>query len=204
MRIVEQGDWEYIKFTYEEEMEFAKWVMDVLCLRWIQTQPEFSKLLSKIYLRKCKGKDLSSEDFAELLKFEARYNDDLPDIPLFDENSGSINPPYKNRHGKLTKKDRENYMIHEKVRAWREAWQAHDKIKKGVEGCEVFAGDVILNPEQAQIAYQEAQEARERAFYDEVVRRQAKWRITRQEAIQAVTDTHPRSEDKELRWDMMK
>ena len=93
-------------------------------------------------------------------------------------------------------------MIREKIRAWREAWKAHDVIKKRVEGCEIFTGDEILDPEQAQIAYQEAQRDRERAFYDEVIRRQAKYEISRQEAIQAVSDTHPRADD-DLQWDML-
>jgi len=202
MRIVEQGEWEYVKFTYDEELLLATWVMDTLCLRWIQTQPEFSKLISKIYRRKCEGKDLATDMFAELLKHEKRYAERLPEFPLFDPNSGSIEvilPPGKNP----TKKYRADYLIREKIRAWREAWEMHPNIKKRVEGCEIFAGDEILDPERAQIAYQEAQSALERAFWEEVRRRQVQYGITRQEAIQAVTDTHPRSEIEELQWDMM-
>ena len=201
MKIIEQSGWEYVKFTYDEELQLAEWVMDVLCLSWIETSPEFSKLASKIYYRKCRGEDISGDDFADLLKFEARYNERLPAFPIFDPNAGSIEiviPPGK----KLTKKDRKDYMIREKIRAWREAWKTHDVIKKRVEGCEIFTGDEILDPEQAQIAYQEAQRDRERAFYDEVIRRQAKYEISRQEAIQAVSDTHPRADD-DLQWDML-
>lgn len=203
MRVVEDEKWEYVKFTYDEELNLAKWVMDVLCLPWIETQPEFSKLVSKIYYRKCEGKDLNSEDFSDLLQYEERYRERLPEFPAFDVKAGDINVS-SSRHGKRTNEERKNYLIREVVRAWREAWIAHGKIKKRVEGCELFAGDEILDPEQAQIAHQESQEARERAFYTEVVRRQAEYGITREEAIQAVSDTHPRSEDIDLLWDMKK
>ena len=204
MRIVNQGEWEYVKFTYDEELELAKWIMDVLCLPWIETRPGFCKFITRIYWRKCNGRDISGDDFIELLDFEGRYTDELPDLPMFDEGAGAIESPAENRHGKLTKKARTEYVIREKIRAWREVWQDHDKIKKSCEGYELFLGDKVLDPEGAKIAYQEAQEARERAFYAEVIRRQAEWDITRQEAIQAVTDTHPRSEIEELQWDMTK
>ena len=86
---------EYVKFSHDEEYDFAKWVMDVLTLPWIQTAPEFCDLLWLIYERRSKGKDTTVETADRLCDFRDHYDDRLPEFPEFKPDGKIIHPPTK-------------------------------------------------------------------------------------------------------------
>ena len=48
---------EYWLLSVDEEYAMARWVMDVLCLQWIDTKPAFQRFMFGLFIRKAEGKE---------------------------------------------------------------------------------------------------------------------------------------------------
>ncbi len=176
----------YVKLSPEEEYEFAKWVMDVLSLLWLDTSPEFSNFMKRLYRRKCNGKDIPFDTFITLLDYVERYKDLLPTIPDIKENDRRIKIPTS-----ITKSEERNeYVIKEIIRAWKEMWEIHPLIRG--RGYPVFkTRDTIIYPD----GFEDAQKQREQDFWNEVSNVQGALGCSRQQAIQEVSDYMVRAQD---------
>ena len=174
----------FCEFTVDETYSMARFVMDCLCLPWIDNYPEFHKALRDVFFRCSRGKDITSEMIMRLLdKFE-RFNDkgfDLPNFPKI-KDGGRIMAP-KDKHGK----DAVDWLEKEKSRIWHESWENHTNIRK-TGGFWVFPG---AEPDEMYLRHQRSREER---FWAEVDAKQAEWDCGRQEAIRAVSDHMPRAE----------
>jgi len=183
----------FCEFTTDETYAMAKFVMDCLCLPWIDSYPEFYRTLEEIFYRCSKGRDMTSEQALRLAEKYHRFQDGLPTFPKIKGGSRLMAPPEK--HGK----DAVNWLIEEKARIWHESWEEHyiknpedddDKSRniRTVGGFWEFPGK---GPDQVFIDYQHSREAK---FWDEVDARQEEYDCSRGEAILAVSDYMPRAE----------
>jgi len=176
----------YVKLSHEEEYKFARWVMDVLTLLWIDTRPTFHEFMLRLFKRKRNGKDIEFENFVELQNYLEQYEELLPPFPKITENEKYIRAPTSLE----TSEERETYITREIIRAWKEVWASHPRIR---ESCApVFmSGDTITYPE----GFEDAQKQREEAFWTEVDAVQDATNWSRQQAIQEVSDYMIRAQD---------
>jgi len=176
----------FVWLSHEEEYEFATWVMDVLSLLWLDTVPEFSEFMNRLYRRKCNGNDITFDTFLTLLDYVDRYKDLLPPIPDIIENDKRITAP-----ASITdSEERKAYIVRERVRAWKEMWEVHPLIRG--RGYPVFkTRDTIIYPD----GFEDAQKQREEDFWAEVSKVQGALGCSRQQAIQEVSDYMVRAQD---------
>lgn len=182
---------EYVKFSHEEEYDFAKWVMDVLTLPWIQTVPEFCDLVWLIYERRSKGKDTTTETANRLCDFIDHYDDRLPLFPTLKSDGKIINAP-----AKLTDStEKKTYVQREVSRAWKETWEQHSEFQKLEPIFHSYDGTPHLVE-----GYEATQERRERAFWAEVDAVEATTGWARPQVVCEVSDYMVRGVEG-YRWD---
>ena len=170
---------EYVKLTYDEELSMAKWVMETLCLPWIETRDDFYIMLKRIYFRKCKGKDFEAWHLVDLFQKYQHYNQyedlELPLIPVFKEDGTFLIP--EQGVGFATK---------DITRAWREAWEMTPEFSKKVDFGEVFPDGTVIS------GYEEEQNKIERAFWERVAEVRKEYDCSEKQAIVEVSDYMPR------------
>ena len=174
----------FCEFTSDETYAMAKFVMDCMCLPWIDNYNEFDRTLHEIFHRCSKGKDITQDQALRLAdKYERYFKFGLPRFPKI-KDGGRIMAP-KEKHGK----DAIDALEGEKARIWHEVWELHkdDAIRK-IGGQWVFPG---APPDET---YIEQQDTRESRFWDEVNVRHTEYGCTRREAIISVSDYMPRAE----------
>jgi hypothetical protein len=167
---------EYIKLTYDEELSMARWVINTLCLPWIETREDFYAFLRRMYLRKCSGRDFEAWHLVDLYKKYQHYYQyeedlELSPIPVFKEDGQCIS-------GIVAKKDIS--------RAWREVWEEHPEFKKKIDFAEVFPDGTTSQD------YADNQDKLEREFWSRVGEIQKKFNCTQNQAVIEVTDYMPR------------
>lgn len=174
----------FCEFTSDETYAMAKFVMDCLCLPWIDNYNEFHVTLYEIFHRCSGGKDITSEQALRLAdKYERYFKFGLPKFPKI-KDGGRIMAP-KEKHGK----DAVEWLESEKTRIWHEVWENHkDGAIRRVGGQWVFPG---AEPDET---YLKQQASREERFWNEVNSRQSEYGCSRQEAIVSVSDYMPRAE----------
>lgn len=172
----------FCQFSVDETYSMAKFVMDCLCLPWIDNYREFDGTLREILYRCARGKDMTQEQAVRIAdKYERYFKYGLPIFPKV-KDGGRIMAP-KELHGT----DAVEWLIKEKARIWHEVWENHEDIRsKG--GLWVFPG---AEPDES---YLMMQAEREERFWSEVDRRQGEYECTRAQAIIAVSDHMPRAE----------
>lgn len=179
---------EFWLLSLDEEYAIAKWVMDVLCLHWIDTRKEFQRFLTGLIYRKSMGKDFTNEHFEKLADYIDRYGENLPPFPVPKDNGKYIVYPLKfkgdNAAGLVWYQDTIS-------RAWYESWDANPLMRKRA-GMEVFPG---WEPDEQ---YRETQKELERKFWEEVDVKQQEYGCSRKDAITAVSDYMPRGSLDEL------
>ena len=173
----------FIEFTVDEEYAVARWVMDTLSLLWIETYPDFEKLLRDIIHRKSRGKDITSEHVRELEnKLErCRGNKGLNSFPKI-RDGGRIMAPI-DIHGA----DATTWLEKTKSDIWHEVWSDHPHMRGGV-GMQIFPG------REPDAEFIELQYQREEKFWIEVDRRQNEYDCSRRDAITAVSDHMQRAD----------
>lgn len=181
----------YAKLSSDEEYALAKWVMDVLCLRWVDSKDQFHKLLQRIYWKKCQGYDLSFADFIGLWQCYERYRDALPEFPKLKDDKKYIYSPKELQGRKLDDDEREVYVRREISRAWYETWQNHPKIQKRVEGCATFEGFVAEDVPEAHV---ERQKRLEMEFWERADYIQRECDVSREQAMAEAQDIVPRAD----------
>ena len=174
----------FCEFTSDETYAMAKFVMDCMCLPWIDNYREFHITLHEIFTRCARGKDITREQALRLAaKYERYFKFGLPRFPKI-KDGGRIMAP-KEQHGK----DAVAWLEGEKRRIWHEVWENHeDGAIRRVGGQWVFPG---ANPDET---YLEQQAAREERFWNEVSVRHMEYDCSRREAIISVSDYMPRAE----------
>lgn len=182
IRMTNGVDVAFCEFTVDETYSMAKFVMDCLCLPWIDNYREFDGTLREILYRCARGKDMTREQALRLADKYERYVDyGLPRFPKI-KDGGRITAP-KSVQGR----DAIEWLTREKARIWHEVWEDHEDIrKKG--GLWVFPGE---KPDETFLVMQAEREER---FWAEVDVKQGEYGCTRQEAIVAVSDYMPRAE----------
>ena len=174
-RKFDDNEVEYIKLTYDEEMSMAKWVMDTLCLPWIETREDFYFLLKHMYFRKCSGKDFEAWHLVDLYQkfqhYEQYENLELHLIPVFKEDGSYL-------FGKKAKQDI--------IRAWRETWEMTPEFRRKVSFGEVFPDGTITQ------GYKDEQDKIEQEFWDRVAEMQKEYGCSQNQAIIEVSDYTPR------------
>ena len=172
----------FCEFTVDETYAIAKFVMDCICLPWMDNYDEFDGTLREILYRCARGKDMTREQAIRLAdKYERFVDYGLPPFPRI-KDGGRLMAP-KELHGE----DAIEWLVTEKARIWHEVWDHHPDIrKKG--GLWVFPG---AEPDEK---YLRLQAEREEKFWSEVDRRQSEYECTRRDAIIAVSDYMPRAE----------
>ena len=182
---------EYWLLSVDEEYAMARWVMDVLCLQWIDTKPAFQRFMFGLFIRKAEGKDFATNHFSKLADYMDRkigpntdetYRDLLPPLPDLKENGKSIVVPDDRRN------DYQNWYRNTIRRAWHETWDIHPHMRSRA-GVLVFPGEA---PDES---FQKLQRGREAAFWAEVDAKQREYDCSRSEAIKAVSDYMPRAID---------
>jgi hypothetical protein len=173
----------FIEFTMDEEYAVARWVMDTLSLLWIETYPEFEKLLRDIIYRKSRGKDITTRHIFDLANKVERCqgNKGLTQFPKI-RNGGRIMAP-KEIHGS----DATAWLEKTKSNIWHEIWSQHPHMR-GRVGMNVFPG------REPDAKYIELQYKREENFWLEVDQRQAEYNCSRRDAIIAVSDHMQRAD----------
>ena len=167
---------EFLELSFDEEYAVATWVMDVLCLVWIDTKPEFQRFLSDVIWRKSRGKDLSMDQLAQIVDYCSRYDDLLPPFPTLTDNGAHITAPKKYVGMKSIE------WIQKTVRqAWYEIWDQHPYMRKRA-GMHIFPN---AEPDAVYIA---RQEKLEEDFWAEVNRKQKDYECDRSEAVALVSD----------------
>jgi hypothetical protein len=172
----------FIEFSVDETYSMAKFVMDCLCVPWIDNYIEFHGILREILYRCARGKDVTSKQLDLLLdKYERYVHYGLPQIPKM-KNGGRIVAPKE-----LRGTDAISWLEKEKARIWHERWEEHEDIRrKG--GLWVFPG---AEPDET---YLRMQAEREERFWAEVDGKQTEFECTRKEAIILVSDYMSRAE----------
>ena len=172
----------FCEFTSDETYSMAEFVMDCLCLPWMDSYPEFHRTLSEIFYRCSGGKDMTQEQALRLAgKYERFIKYGLPQFPKIKGGSRLVVP--KDIHGA----DAVEWLITEKARIWREVWESHKHIR-GTGGFWKFPGG---EPDEL---FLQQQRKREEKFWAEVDERQTEYGCSRQAAIRAVSDYMPRAE----------
>lgn len=169
------------EFTHSETSAMAKWVMDCLCLPWIDNYPEFHDLLSDIFHRGSAGKDITQLMANQLANKLERFHEILPVFPKIKEGSRLVVPAHI--HGE----EATAWLIKEKSGIWYDQWENHPDIRR-LGGFWKFPG---AEPDEI---YIKQQRQREERFWAEVDSRQTEYDCTRREAMLAVSDYMPRAE----------
>lgn len=183
----------FCEFTSDETYAMAKFVMDCLCLPWIDNYTEFYGTLLEIFKRCSVGSDMTREQALRLAdKYERYFKFGLPKFPKI-KDGGRIMAP-KEKHGD----DAVAWLKGEKARIWHEQWENHEidgegdtKIKGAIRkigGLWVFPG---VAPDETYLAQQAAREER---FWNEVSVRHLEYGCSRRDAIISVSDYMPRAE----------
>lgn len=172
----------FCEFSHTEAGAMAKFVMDCLCLPWIDTYPAFEDLLREIFNRCAAGKDITGVHALKLAdKYERYFKYGLPTFPKIRDGGRVVCP--KDLHGK----DATEWLIKEKASIWRDIWENHDDIRR-VGGFWKFPGD------DADEVFLRKQYERELLFWEEVDVRHAEYGCSRRDAVVAVSDYMQRAE----------
>ena len=169
----------FCEFTPSETGAMAKFVMDCLCLPWIDTFPQFQDLLYELFHRCAGGKDMTSTHALKLAdKYERYFKYGLPTFPKIRDGGRLMCP--KDIHGKAATA----WLEKEKAGLWRDQWENHyiknkddpdDRSKniRTVGRFWKFPGD------EADEVFLKKQHERELIFWDEVDSRQAEYVCSR-------------------------
>lgn len=173
----------FLEFTVDEEYAMARWVMDTLSLLWMETYPNFEKLLRDIIYRKAHGKDITTKHLFSLANKVERCQDNkgLSHFPKI-RNGGRIMAP-KDIHGA----EATAWLRKTKSDIWHEVWSEHPDMRGSV-GMQVFPG------REPDAKFIELQYKREEKFWIEVDRRQNEYGCSRRDAIVAVSDHMQRAD----------
>ena len=184
------GDVCFVELTAEEQSSMARWVMDCLCLPWVDTYPEFQQILMVILHRGSKGKDISLDQFEELLaKYERFVSKEykIPRLPRFKTNDSRLMAPRKIRGEDLKGQDAIEWLQKHKALLWYDQWDNHPDMRRKL-------GMWVFPNHEPDDQYREHQYQLEERFWLEVDRRQAEYECSRRAAIVSVNDTHPRAD----------
>jgi hypothetical protein len=172
----------FCEFTPSETGAMAKFVMDCLCLPWIDTFPQFQDLLYELFHRCAGGKDMTRTHALKLAdKYERYFKYGLPTFPKIRDGGRLMCP--KDIHGKAATA----WLEKEKAELWRDQWENHEEIRTKA-GFWKFPGD------EADEVFLKKQHERELLFWDEVDVRQEEYDCSRREAIVSVSDYMQRAE----------
>lgn len=171
----------FVKLSVEEEYAMARWVMDVLCLPWIDTREEFQRFLESIFWRKSRGRDLTVEQAELLCDYYERYQELLPNFPKL-KDGRCIQPPSQHKDGSpLTSEERLDFFQWTIRNAWKEVWSIHPHIKTRTK----FS---IFPDEEPTEDWILKQQNMEKDFWIEVEKQQVEYECSREEAIILVSD----------------
>ena len=172
----------FCEFTHDETYAMAKFVMDCLCVPWIDTYQEFDDLLRNIFRRSAQGKLITRMEACILAdKYERYYKYGLPLFPKMRDGGRIVCPPHI--HGD----EATEWLIKTRTEIWHEVWELHKKIR-GTGGYWKFPGA------EADAVFLAKQHERENKFWNEVDVRQAEYGCARRAAIIAVSDYIQRAE----------
>jgi hypothetical protein len=178
----------FVCLSVEEEYAMSKWYMEVLCLPWLDTKPEFQKFIEQTFWRKCHGKDFTKEQAEQLCDYNERYSEILPAFPKLRNNNKCITPhKYHTNCVELNRTERKEYIVWVIKNAWKETWDGHADIKTKTK-FNVFPGE---EPNEEFIAKQKQLEV---DFWQEVSIKQDEYECERPEAVLAVSDYMARAE----------
>jgi len=172
----------YVDFTYDEELMFAKSILDNLTLIWLDLDDQ--KWFEFIFNMKSKyGKSLTFDAFEWYYEWMNRKDIEMPN---FSEKGRTIRDSISGKH-------KHDFIIEHGVqikRAWKEAWEMHPTIRK--KGYEFFPSDnyedSLPTGESLKIKVVEEQFQKEREFWIEVDKVQDECECTRSEAVTIVSD----------------
>lgn len=183
---------DYVSLTYEEEQNFARFVMDLMSERWVTGR--FQSLLDYIYFVKCtKGSWSHLEDIHKLITFVEYYNQyDGIDLifPEWKDNGKSIKETeLDTKHfpiGSLQREEEARKMV---IMAWKEVWETHTRLKSVADGYKIFPGSDKSKTEDLE-NFQKI----EHDFWEEVdkVMKEFDYKCSRHEAYIMVSDYMPR------------
>ena len=112
----------FCDFTHDETYAMAKFVMDCLCLPWIDTYQEFDDLLRNIFRRSAQGKLITRTEACILAdKYERYYKYGLPLFPKMRDGGRIVCPPHI--HGD----EATEWLIKTRTEIWHEVWELHKK-----------------------------------------------------------------------------
>jgi hypothetical protein len=172
----------FCEFTNSEAGSIAKFVMDCLCLPWIDNYDEFHDLLREIFIRCARGKDITRTHAFKLAdKYERYFKYGLPQFPKIRDGGRIVCPNHI--HGKAATE----WLEKEKAGIWRDQWENH-KLIRNKGGFWKFPGD------EADDIFLKKQHERELKFWDEVNTRQEEYECSRRDAVVAVSDYMQRAE----------
>jgi hypothetical protein len=175
----------FCELTVDETYAMAKFVMDCICIPWVDTYTEFDGVLREILYRCAKGRDMTAEQAIRLAdKYERYFHYGLPKFPKI-KDGGRLHAP-KELHGT----EATLWLQTEIARIWHEVWQEHTEIRRK-------GGLWVLPGSKPDEVYLQMQSKREDAFWVEVDQKQAEYQISRQEAIILVSDYMPRAESEQ-------
>ena len=183
----------FCEFTSDETYSMAKFVMDCLCLPWIDNYTEFHITLYDIFKRCSEGKDMTREHALRLAdKYERFFKFGLPLFPKIRDGGRIMAPKEKHRQDAI------DWLVGEKARIWHEVWELHtikDKNGDEIEGAiRKIGGQWVFPGAAPDETYLTQQTTREERFWTEVGVRHLEYECTRREAIIAVSDYMPRAE----------
>ncbi len=189
----------FCEFTEGEAGAMAKFIMDCLCLPWIDTYPEFNDLLHEIFQRCSKGSDMTHTHACRLAdKYERYFKYGLPRFPKITEGSRIVCP--NDIHGPI---DTSAWLVNKKSEVWRDQWENHVLVIKGVNGkkdkkienaIRRIGGYWKFPGDGADAIFLEKQNDRELLFWAEVDSRHEEYGCSRSAAIRAVADYMQRAE----------
>lgn len=114
----------YMVLTVDEEYAFAKFWMDILCERFIQTKEDFLNFLLKTFYRKAMGKDFTREELQEWIVYVDLYSSQIKTQPskwITKPSKTSMYPP----NSKTTPEERKEWYNKTISGIWWETWQHH-------------------------------------------------------------------------------
>jgi hypothetical protein len=138
MKIYTYDDVEYRSFTYEEEQDLARFVMDLLSQLWVREG--FVDILESIYYSKLHyGFNIKSTDWDELIYFLDTYSDN---IDRFGIEWPSFTDDDKDVRDTVDKNDTEETMRTIQL-AWKEIWINHSTFHGSAEKYRLLPKDRI-------------------------------------------------------------
>ena len=158
-----------IRFTLDEEYEFAKFIMDLLSN--IAVSGDLYELCHDCYMEKTKdGYNITGENLLRIFDLTERLHINV-EAPTFEMDQKAEDGSMLTK-GKSYKAMWEEYKF-QVIRAWREIWEEHEALHKCAFEFKTFPGDEALKKRFTELElksfYNEEEElAKEQRYWDTV------------------------------------